>query len=206
MCRTMDVSRCSKHVSDSFFLRRPDNFHIFFSHFPDNKMYRGCQSDFNETNSHCRSHPELCKLCEGNGCNDHDRTRKPTLNCVYCNRTDDCEYGQLPMSMIIRTCRADVLFPQNETCFINRANRINGVSRGCTLDIDQTDRWCKDNGNCTQCAGDKCNRENAFPLHCHKCIGSGCDAKQNQTTSIVCPGIFGRLRTGCYTNVTGRVA
>lgn len=164
-------------------------------------MYRGCKSDRSVAQNECQLHPAWCKQCKGNGCNTHDRTTKPTLTCLYCNRTIECLYGQMPSSSIVQPCHNHVLFNQHESCFIHRSAR--GVSRGCTLDIEGDDRWCSSNGNCTQCPDNKCNRENAFAQRCYQCSGPDCVQISNESTAIDCPGIFGRPRAGCYTNFKG---
>lgn len=169
----------------------------------DNRMYRGCKSDSSDLQNECHLHPERCKVCKGDGCNAHDRTKKPTMSCVFCNRTQDCAYGQMPMSMITQSCRNKVLFAQTESCYIERT--ATGVRRGCTLDIDDNDRWCKGSGNCTLCDENKCNRENAYQQRCHECSGPSCAAAQNQSTSNICLGIFERTKAGCYTNVKGKL-
>lgn len=165
-------------------------------------MYRGCQSDASQIQENCQAEPGHCTVCTGNGCNVHDRSRRPTLDCVYCNRTNDCAYGQMPESMITAACHNDVLFKRSETCYIDRT--LTGVHRGCTLDVRRSDNWCNDRESCTMCTGNQCNRKNAFPQLCYKCNGTGCEQEQNETSLIVCPGIFGRGRAGCYTNVKGK--
>lgn len=142
-------------------------------------------------------------MCNENGCNAHDRTRKPTLNCVFCNRTEECTFGQMPMSMIVRSCRNQVLFNEYESCFTNRT--ATGVIRGCTLDVDDNDHWCRDGlTSCSSCISNKCNRENAFLQFCHQCSGHECSATQNGSSSIMCSGIFERPRAGCYTYIRGK--
>lgn len=122
-------------------------------------MYRGCMSDIDEEQNECQLHPERCRVCVGNACNTDDRTREPRLECFACERHEDhCAARQYP-NMFVAKCKNPVLFQHNETCFIERATA--GVRRGCTLDVDNTDRWCKDNPNCSMCDEPICNLESS---------------------------------------------
>lgn len=80
------------------------------------------------------------------------------------------------------------------------------MERGCTLDYNSEEDWCKVEDDCNKCSGNDCNIENArysWCVHCESDITGDC-AVLSKLESYV--GQCGRSpypysKRGCYTDV-----
>lgn len=82
-------------------------------------MYRGCLSDLNARlicDQEYVNKTGICVKCLESNCNSLPKYQASTLSCVQCSGYKDCTFGQ--DSKNHQKCKRNVMFGNNESCFI----------------------------------------------------------------------------------------
>lgn len=93
------------------------DFHLF--NYLDQKIYRGCMSDFNSRlicDEEYVNKTGICVKCLQSNCNSAPKFKAPTLSCVECMGYEECTFGQSSKETV--KCKNDVMFGNDETCFV----------------------------------------------------------------------------------------
>ncbi|XP_055307068.1 uncharacterized protein LOC129571321 [Sitodiplosis mosellana] len=176
---------------------------------PDKKVFRGCLSDATEQRLLCELVNEhkngSCVKCDRSGCNKQPKFVQPKLSCMHCTDSEECAFG-LRFSNQTMACKNPVVFGDEETCFTHSISGSTEVKRGCTLDANKEDDWCKEEDGCTTCSGSNCNYKNARYSWCVRCISdvNGRCAKTSKLDDYISQCVKSPYpfdKRGCYTNV-----
>lgn len=161
-------------------------------YFSGDHMIRGCLS--NPVGDDCLTHGNKCVTCDTNGCNNLPLMQSSTFSCIQCSGEEECQWGFLASSGT--TCKNNVLYYQNETCYINTYNETT-VTRGCTLDSScmSSDSFCE------FCDSENCNTRNVVRQSCLQCSSQNnihCVGGESLNATICEAAIQTYEERGCF--------